>query len=166
MNRKFVVACIVGFVQLGSMTLADDVTAARARYQRLMREVKSVDSEYSRVLQQAFNEKKKDGKASLEAKSRLIALSDKRDRTCDRLLLLSLRHGWDIPDTDKPGADSSPVADEKERIFTPADQMIREKFAQEARRIADKVKLPLITIKSATQNKRSAKKGGKKRLIF
>ena len=138
----------------------EDAAADRSRYQSLLREIQSVEADYHRFQNQAFIEAKTDGDASLETKSRLLALSDKRQRIMDRLLLLSLRHGWDIPDPEMPAASGTPqVLDEKQRIFAPADEIIRQKFAEEARRIAARIKLPVISVASIGQPERNVRGG-------
>ena len=105
----------------------EDTTVDRSRYQSLLREIQSVEADYQKLQNQAFVEAKTKGDASLETKSRLLALSDKRQRIMDRLLLLSLRHGWDIPDPEMPAVSGTPqVLDEKQRIFAPADEIIKQ----------------------------------------
>lgn len=126
-----------------------DATADKVRYQGLLREIRSAEADYHKVQNQAFAEAKNEGKASLETKSTLLALSDKRRRILDRLLLLSLRHGWEIPDPEMPTASAaSNVLNERERVFALADQLIKEKFAEEARRIAGRISLPVISLPS------------------
>lgn len=165
MKTKIIVASMIGFLMLGSSGApadsnanSNDVKADRIRYQKLLREIKSVDAEYSRVLQQAVSETKKDGKASLETKSRLLALSDKRDRIVNRLTLLSLRHGWEVPLTNRSDVNASQVLDEKQRVFEPADEMVKQKFAEEARRIASSITLPIISIESEKEDVKEKKK--------
>jgi hypothetical protein len=145
---------------------SEDVRADRARYQSLLREVRSVDSDYAKTLQQALNETKTNGEASLEIKSRLLSLTDKRDRLINRVTLIALRHGWEIPGSEPPGVNSAPVPDDRQRVFESADQMIRDRFASDARRIASKIKLPVVPIESVRQDERAAKRKAKKWLIF
>jgi len=173
MNAKLAVLSIVVSLILGSsLALADlnsnskDVIADKALYQRLLREIDSVDAEYSRAMRQAILETREDGKASLETQSNLLALSDKRDRIVNRVTLLSLRHGWDIPNADRLSANTAQIADARKRVFEPAEQMIKQKFAQDARRIAKIVNLPVVSIKSARQQEQAKKERQNKWLIF
>lgn len=173
MNAKSVLVSIVVFLMLGpSWALADlspnseDVAADRVRYRRLLQEIKSVDAEYGRAMQQAISEAKKEGKATLETKSRLLALTDKRDRILNRITLLSLRHGWDLPESDSPNDTATEIPDERERVFEPAEQMIKQKFAQDASRIAKIVSLPIVSIESVRQDKLAKKNKEKKWFIF
>jgi len=155
-----VVLLAVSVTRAGVQTGQEDATADKSRYHRLLREIKSVEADYHKVQNQAFIEAKSEGKASLETKSRLLALSDKRRRIMDRLLLLSLRHGWDLPDPEMPTASGTTrPLDDKERVFAPADEIIKEKFAQEAQRIAAKIRLPVISVTLAGPTRQAAKGG-------
>ena len=155
-----VVLLVVSITRAGVQTGREDATADKSRYHRLLREIKSVEADYHKVQNQAFIEAKSEGKASLETKSRLLAISDKRRRIMDRLLLMSLRHGWDIPDPEMPAASGiTQPLDDKERVFAPADEIIKEKFAQEAHRIAAQVKLPVISLPLTGPTEQIAKGG-------
>lgn len=145
---------------------SEDVRADKARYQSLLRDVRSVDADYSRTLQQALSETKAKGNASLETKSRLLSLTDKRDRLINRITLIALRHGWEIPGSEPPDVNASPVPDDRQRVFEPADQMIRDRFARNARQIVSKIMLPVIPIESVRQAEQARKRKGKKWLIF
>jgi hypothetical protein len=173
MNAKYILLSMVGLLMLGStQSLADsnnnsdEVMADKVRYQRLLRDVKSIDADYSKAMKQALVEMKRDGKASLETKSRLLSLTGRRDRLVNRITLIALRHGWDIPGTDTSEDKASQVPDEKHRVFEPADQMIKEKYARDARRIAAKIALPVVTIESVRQEENAKKGKTKKWLIF
>jgi len=41
------------------------------------------------------------------------------------------------------------IVSEKERIFQSADNMIRDRFAQEAKQIAGKITLPIISLQGS-----------------
>ncbi len=126
---------------------ADDARTDKTRFQGLLRELTTVEAEYDNTIRQAMSEKKEGDQISLETKSKIVALGDKRDRIMDRLTIISLRHGWDIPDG-KDGLDKSNIPDEKKRIFAPADEVIRERFTLQARKIAEGTTLPIITLDS------------------
>jgi hypothetical protein len=126
-----------------------DVEVDRGRYRQLLGEVRTLDFEYAKTLEQAVEETKKEGKASLESKSQLIGLGEKRDRCVNRLILVSLRHGWDIPDLNIQNMTAAKIVSEKERIFQSADNMIRDRFAQEAKQIAGKIALPIISLQGS-----------------
>jgi len=86
-----------------------------------------------------------------------------RDRTINRLTILSLRHGWEMPDTSTPEA-TEQIPDERQRVFEPAEQIIKDTFSKEASRIAKTVALPLVPLESQQQNDK--KKEEKKWLLF
>jgi len=168
MKTKNIILIAVIAVLVGtSISFADsaDVRADRSRYEGLLREIRKIDAEYSQVLKKAMEEaKEKDnGSASLETKSRLLALTEKRDRTINRLTILSLRHGWEMPDTSTPEA-TEQIPDERQRVFEPAEQIIKDTFSKEASRIAKTVALPLVPLESQQQNDK--KKEEKKWLLF
>jgi hypothetical protein len=127
-----------------------DERTDKARYNKLLHDFKAVNTERANILNQAVSEAKKDGQASLETKSHLLALSEKRDRTYNRLVILSLRHGFELPKVAESGSEATETKDEKDRVFEPADQMIKQIFAQEAKQIASNITLPLISIESDT----------------
>lgn len=150
MKVKMTLLLIVMLLTAGtSLARAEesDVRTDRSRYERLMREVGKIDTEHNTVLKQAVSEAKKDGKTTLETKSRLLSLSEKRDRIVNQLTLLALRNTWPLPGAN-PKANASPVPTERERVFESADQMIRERFAKEAKRIANTIALPVISLES------------------
>ena len=144
-----------------AMTDQRDSITDKTKYRSLVREIRSVEMDYAKTQNQAVNEVKRDGSASLDTKSSLQSIEGKRNRIMDRLLMLSLRYGWDIPDRnmpiDKPVSDP---ADDRDRIFASADEIIKKKFVKEAREIAGRIKLPLISVKTAARVKKQAKKGG------
>jgi len=129
----------------------------KARYQTLLREVREIDSEYAKVLTEAMEQTKNEGRASLEIKSRLISLEEKRSRKINHLLQISLRHGWEMPSTDIKDIGSAPIKSEKEQVFESADKIIQEKFAQEACKIAAKASLPVISLEPKKKERKERK---------
>ena len=127
---------------------AKEATSDRMRYQQLTRELKTVDEAYHSAMKQAVLETQKQGQATLETKSRLLSLANRRDRLINRITLLALRHGWSIPGRHTPKANRKGSHDETLRIFEPADRMIRTKFKQDARRIAAHIALPPVSLQT------------------
>jgi hypothetical protein len=150
-----------------STSLADqaDVRADRSRYEGLLREINKIDAEYKQILKKGMQEakEKENGSASLETKSKIIALTEKRDRVINRLTILSLRHGWEMPNTNTPET-TTQIPDERQKVFEPAEQIIKGTFSKEASRIAKTVPLPLIPLESQQNNDK--KKEVKKWLLF
>lgn len=122
----------------------------RATFNRLVEQVRRLDADYAKALNQAAEEAREgDGSASGDAQARLLTLRDQRDRVMDRLLLLSVRHGWDIPEPNSTGdAGAEPVMTEKDRIFEGASAAVRGRLAQEAAAIARTVRLPVVPLSS------------------
>jgi hypothetical protein len=124
----------------------------RALLYRLVRQVRRVDRETESMMTQAMAEARdNDGQANPETKARLLSLRDERDRLFSRMLILSMRHGWEIPDLDKPAAASSDGAEAAQNIFSAVDVLVRRRFAAEARRIAQSVSLPVVSLESMSK---------------
>lgn len=132
---------------------AEDERVDRARYDKLVEQARLADAQFVTAFREAVDEaRKNDGEASLDARNKVLAARDARDRLVTRILILSQRHGWDVPSFDPPtqgaGADSAGssarASSQKEMVFEPAAQLIRERFAEESRSMARAVKLPLI----------------------
>ena len=172
-TKRIIISVIATLIFSNSWALADidpsarDAAADKVRYQNLMREIKTIDVQYARALKNAMSETEKDGSASLETKSQLLSLRDRRDRLIDRVTLIALRHGWKIPGTEIEQVSDMEIPDGRKRVFEPADQMIKDRFARDARAIISKVTLPIISIESEKKT-RESKQGGKEKkwLIF
>lgn len=128
----------------------------RMRYKKLTQELKSVDAEYNKALKLAVLETKTKGEASLEIKSRLLSLADKRERQVNRVTLLALRHGWTIPGNEEPKEDSGKVSGTQCLVFASADRMIKERLAQDSKRIVSRIMkaLPLVSIQAGQTTKK------------
>ncbi|NOX55366.1 MAG: hypothetical protein GXP27_13200 [Planctomycetes bacterium] len=132
-----------------------DERADKVVFDRLVREMRQTHQKYAVAYQRAVTEARdNDGKATLETKAEILSLRDEIDRKTTRLLLIALRHGWEVPrfDVDNPGS-PEPVTSQKERIFSPVDDLIRTAFAAEARQLAAKVRLPVVSIRAAKSDK-------------
>ena len=104
MNTRRIILLMIASQAFGwGRALADiypsarDIAADKVRYQNLCRDIKVIDADHAKAMKQAVSETEKDGSASLETKSRLLSLRDRRDRLVDRVTLIALRHGWKIP---------------------------------------------------------------------
>lgn len=119
----------------------------KATYDQMVGQIRQVEAQYNQVLAQAMKEaRESNGSAPLETQSKLIGLREKRDRLLDRLLIVSLRWGWDMPDMNAPAASAdAPVRTQSDQVFEPAERVIKARFAVEAQRIAAAVKLPIIS---------------------
>ena len=122
----------------------------RAIYRRLSSEVRQIDRDYAQVLAKATNDARANGgEASRELQANMLALQERRDRTMSRLLLLSLRHNWELPDFETPAdAAGAKAADPVSQLLEPARRVIRGRFVIEAKRIASGLVLPVIPASS------------------
>lgn len=124
--------------------------ADRVTFNRLIQQIQRVDANYAKAMQTGMEEARlSDGSASAATQSDLLSLRDQRDRLMNRLVLISVRHGWDIPDVNTPTVQKHvAVVTEKDRIFAPARDAIKSRFKQEAIEIASKLTLPVISVRA------------------
>ena len=162
MNR-FTLPCaaaIMCSLYIGSPARAQDTApprvtsteqADRALLYRLIRQVRRIDRDSEELMIQAMAEARSNGgSAEPETKARILSLRDERDRIFARLLILSMRHGWEIPDFDTPTVSRSSRHEAEKSVFGAADALVNQRFAADARRIAATLPLPVISLKSLT----------------
>jgi len=122
--------------------------ADRVVFNRLVREVNEAEAALARGMEQAMKEARANkGQASLETTGKLVDLQQKLDRLNNRLILISLRHGWDIPKVQKPAGRAGSVQGSQpaDRIeFSSGTRMIRNRFAEEAKAIGAAVRCPVF----------------------
>ena len=144
-----------------SVLAADqDERIDRSVYNRLIRQVRQTDAESAQVVGKAMREAREStaGKASLETQSQILALRNRRDRLMNRLLVVSLRFGWEVPDFNQPSnVQNGSAPTESEQIFEPAEQIISARFAVESRKIASRLVLPVITIDALSTAERAGR---------
>ena len=123
--------------------------ADRALLYRLTRQVRRIDRETETLMKQAMAEARRtEGRANPETKARLLSLRDQRDRLFSRMLILSMRYGWEIPDFDKPTARDSSRRRAQDSVFGSIDRLVRRRFAADAKRIAGRLRLPVVSLGS------------------
>lgn len=123
--------------------------ADRALLNRLVRQVRRVDRDTEELMDKAMSEARDNGgSADPATKARLLSLRDERDRLFSRMLILSMRHGWEIPDIDKPTVGKSSRQEAEHSVFGAIDTLVNRRFAAEARRIAATLPLPVVSLKS------------------
>ena len=126
--------------------------ADRALLYRLIRQVRRIDRDSEELMLQAMAEARNNGgSAEPETKARILSLRDERDRLFSRLLILSMRHGWEIPDFDKPTVSRSSRQEAQHSVFGAVDSMVNKRFAANARRIAATLSLPVVSLASMTE---------------
>ncbi|MEL6330105.1 MAG: hypothetical protein AAFR38_10615 [Planctomycetota bacterium] len=122
----------------------------RQEYRTLTRQLIKLDREYQALLDDAFDEARssESGEASMERRAEILNLRDERDRVSQRLQLLALRHGWDLPSLDDPSASTENEIEisGREQIFAPASGVIATRAQAEALSIAERIPLPLTPV--------------------
>ena len=135
-----------------------DKRADKAVYNRLTGEIRRANAEYTRNYNRAVNEaRNNDGKALAKTKAKIVALRDEVDRKTTRLLMVSLRHGWEVPNLaaeTSTASSGSIAADYKKQMFAAIDGKIQETLTGEAVKLAAGVHLPVISINISTSGDR------------
>ncbi len=126
--------------------------ADRAQLYRLVRKVRRIDRDSEQLMDQAMAEARSNGgSADPVTKARMLSLRDERDRLFSRMLILSMRHGWEIPDIDKPTVNRSSRQESVESVFGAIDVLVTRRFAADARRLTATLPLPVISLESMTR---------------
>ncbi len=123
--------------------------ADKALLNRLIRQVRRIDRDTEELMDKAMSEARNNGgSAERVTKAQLLSLRDERDRLFSRMLILSMRHGWPIPDIDKPTVIRSSRQEAEHSIFGSIDTLVNRRFAAEAKRIAATLPMPVVSLKS------------------
>lgn len=121
----------------------------KAMFYRLQRQIRRIDRESDEMMERAMTEARNNGgKADAETKARLLSLRDERDRVLARMLILSMRYGWPIPEVDEPAVTKSSRQEAEDSIFGSIDILVQRQFASEARTLAAKIRMPLVSLES------------------
>jgi hypothetical protein len=152
------VLAIAGPLMLCPLAAADNMAptamqatekADKALLNRLIRQVRRIDRDTEELMNKAMSEARDNGgSADPSTKARLLSLRDERDRLFSRMLILSMRHGWEIPDLDKPTVSKSSRQEAEQSVFGAIDTLVNRRFAAEARRMAATLPLPVVSLKS------------------
>lgn len=146
--RMLLAAVVLAAMSLPAMAADEEERTDRVVFNGLVRELNQTHREYATVYQRGVNEaRENDGSASLSTRAEILSLRDEIDRKMNRLMLIALRHGWDVPtfDLENPGT-PEPAVSRSEEVFSSADSLIRSAFAAEARQLAEVVRLPVVSI--------------------
>ena len=121
----------------------------KALMNRLTRQVRRIDRETEKLMKRAMEEARGNGgQANPETKAELLSLRDERDRLFSRMLVLSMRHGWAIPDLDRSTAPTHERKQYEDAIFGSVDVLVQKRFTAEAQRIVAAVHLPVVSLPS------------------
>ncbi len=143
--------CPLAAAQTNAATAAAQSTqkADKALLNRLIRQVRRIDRDTEELMDKAMNEARNNGgSAETMTKAHLLSLRDERDRLFSRMFILSIRHGWAIPDIDKPTAIRSSRRAAEHSVFGAIDTLVNRRFAAEAKRIAATLSMPVVSLKS------------------
>ncbi len=123
--------------------------ADKALLNRLIRQVRRIDRDTEELMDKAMGEARNNGgSAEPVTKAQLLSLRDERDRLFSRMLILSMRHGWAIPDIDTPTVSKSSRQEAQHSVFGSIDTLVNRRFAAEAKRIAATLPMPVVSLKS------------------
>jgi hypothetical protein len=150
--KHFIVSLTLLFTCLATPTfasMAPDNRSDRAVYNRLLNDLRQVDREYSQTLGQAMRAARTNsGQAGLETEGKLISLRDRRDRLINRISMIALRHGWDLPSSELP--DAAAAIEEPptptDETFRGGRQIVHRQFHSESQYLAKSVQLPVISL--------------------
>ncbi len=153
------VIAVVSPLLLGPLAAAQDGTAKpaaqvtekadKALLNRLIRQVRRIDRDTAELMDKAMDEARNGGgSAEPVTKAQLLSLRDERDRLFSRMLILSMRHGWPIPDINTPIVSKSSREEARHSVFGAIDTLVNRRFAAEAMRIAVTLPMPVVSLKS------------------
>lgn len=120
----------------------------RAQYNWLVTEIRRIDADFTVMVNGGLEEARENGgKADLTTQSKILALRDRRDRRMTRASIIALRWGWELPEfnAQSESRTSRPLS-EKETMFAPAGHILQTRFSNEAKAIARRLVLPIISI--------------------
>ncbi len=141
-----------------TMGKADAVQADRAVYDRLLRAIREDRAALSRAYTSGVAEARaRGGQPPAARRAEILALRERIDRNSVRLMLVAGRHGWPVPETSAVAPAAGPVArnDDARAKLVPPDPVISEVLSADARKLAGKLRLPVITLAAAPARKRS-----------
>ena len=113
--------------------LADDVGRLEMQARQLSRS----------ALRQARGEY---GHVDMETKARLLSLRDRRDSLHARMLILSSRHGWVVPQLKRLPVKVTSVQESVDSVFGSIDVLVRRQLTDEALQIVERVHLPVVSM--------------------
>ena len=121
----------------------------RAVYNQLVKGLRADHQQLGRAYQTAVEQARaKDGEVTTKLRAEILTLRERIDRNSVRLMLVASRHGWKVPEfPTEPGAAAKlPPALSPRQQLLPPDPLIGEVLAREARTLAGRVVLPVISI--------------------
>ena len=136
----------------------DAVQADRAVYDRLLRGIREDRGALSRAYAGGVVEaRQRGGQPATARRAEILALRERIDRNSVRLMLVAGRHGWPVPEMSAvaPAAGSAAEVQDARTKLVPPDPVISEVLSADARKLAGRLRLPIITLAKTPAKKRS-----------
>ena len=121
----------------------------RAVYNQLVKELRGDHEQLSRAYKTAVDQARAaNGEVATKLRVEILTLRERIDRNSVRMMLVASRHGWEVPEfpTDPTVAAKLPPALSPRQQLLPPDPLIDAVLASEARMLAGKIVLPVISI--------------------
>ena len=124
----------------------------RQLFDRLARDMKQIDMQSSELMDKAVSAARRDsGHVTLETKARLLSMRDQRDRLHARLLILSARHDWAVPELKTRTVKITNAKEINDRVFSSIDVLVRRRLTLEAAHIVERVTLPVVSMEPGSR---------------
>ena len=118
----------------------------RATYNQLARQVRVAKSKLELAKKKGLEQAhRNDGRVDDALKAEILALRDEIERKTNRLELVALRHGWEMPDFANVKPHAKHGSETRAEVFGAADRMIMAALDEEAQHIAANVYLPVVS---------------------
>ena len=141
-----------------TMDKAGAIETDRAVYDRLLRAIGEDRAALSRAYADGVVEaRSRGGQPPTARRAEILALRERIDRNGVRLMLVAGRHGWPVPEASAvTPAEGSAAQDQDARAkLVPPDPVISEVLSADARKLARRLRLPIITLAKTPAKKRS-----------
>lgn len=147
-KNLLLIACITTLLSLPSLTQAEELASARRDqllFKRLISQRIELHQLYLQALEEGVNQLKKEGEISLGVQDAILRHREEKDRIKRRLISLSLRHGWEIPELPETGLMAPQANLELEKVFQPARALVKARLRQKAASFIAHIELPRLT---------------------
>jgi hypothetical protein len=120
----------------------------RSTYNKLVRQIRVARSKLADLERKAVAKAHDNGGTAPDPiKAEILSVQDDIDRKTNRLELITLRHGWEMPDFENDQGKTGTVdaLASREAVFGPVDRMVQRAMHREATQLAATVYLPIIS---------------------
>lgn len=127
-----------------------EVDAAKADFEAMRREILRIDSNISKQTAKALDEARTGGgQADPETVAQLLSMRDQRDRVFNRMLVLSTRYGFEMPNMSPESRAEENTRRPPTNPFEPLQAQLRSQIRAEAILLATSVRMPVISLDPA-----------------